>query len=398
MFMRILQKLQFKLFILFFLLAFTVLFTTKAEAASYYQRGILKSENVLSGADIGDINNFSITATVPASTTVSISFSQDKNIYYNASSTKGAWTDVASGTTVVDLSELSWTGALLFYKLKLETTDSSSTPRVGEIRVNYDGTAVPDATSTRYCQRGIVVSENLLSGFTVSAISSWQATSTIASGTAIQVSFSQDKINFYSSDGTNWGWDELADGFNSIDLSGLAWTGASLYYKVKMQATDQALQPKISEVRAVYSGTENTASSSDYNWSGAFVSSDLMASTTEVGPFFYHLFAYSVDYLPSGSSLKVQFSPDNQNWYSSDGTPWSYDTLEEGANIYPGSALDLSSLGWEATSSFYFKLKYNLGADNSYSPIVSDIRLYYRRPPDSTLRGNVRFRGDVLIK
>lgn len=76
--------------------------------------GILKSNNVLSGASITDINNFRVDAQIPASTTVSVSFSQDKRLYYNASGTKGAWEDCATGTNTFDLSGLNWTGALLF--------------------------------------------------------------------------------------------------------------------------------------------------------------------------------------------------------------------------------------------------------------------------------------------
>jgi hypothetical protein len=85
-----------------------------AEAQSYYAAGILKSKNVLSLAEVDDITEFRVAASVPASTTVSISFSQDRAVYYSASGTKGAWTDCATGTTVIDMSELAWTGALLF--------------------------------------------------------------------------------------------------------------------------------------------------------------------------------------------------------------------------------------------------------------------------------------------
>lgn len=380
------------------LVLFACFFMAKnAHASGYYSVGTVKSNNILSGAEITDINEFRVSASVPASTTVQISFSQDRDLYYSASGTKGAWTDCATGTTIIDLSGLHWTGALLFYKLKLITTDASTTPVVGEVRVDYDGSNVPAATSTQYSARGIVLSENLLSGATVSAITGFLATTTVPVGSAAMVSFSQDNSSFYSASGTKGAWTALDNGGNSIDLSALSWSNPSFYYKVRLDALiDPAVLPKLSEASLIYTGSVATASSSDYDWSGAFVSSDLFASTTDPW-FIFDRFGYNISYLPFDATVKAQFSADGEHWFSSTGTPWSYDSLSQGENLNPPFSINLANIGWEATSSFYFKLKYELGLENNYSPIVNDIHLYYHQPPNFIMEGDVIFEGTAIF-
>lgn len=363
------------IFIFVFFACFVVVGNARAE--SYYASGVLKSNNVLSGGDITDINDFRVTAAVPASTSVAISFSQDKTLYYSASGTKGAWTDVASGTTIIDMSELGWTGALLFYKLKLATTDASSTPTVGEIRVNYDGTDVPVATSTRYGSWGVFLSNNMLSGATVNAITGFQATTSLPSGSLARVAFSQDKSVFYSASGTKGAWTDLDNGDNNIDLTGLSWSGASFYYKIRLEALiDPAVQPKVTEARVVFDGTDvPPIGGSDYDWTGVLVSSDLLASTTDPLTGF-EWFGYAISYMPYGSTVKAQFSNDGTNWYSSDGTAWAWDDLSFGDNTTAGRAVNLSGLNWADEASFYYKLKFALVNDNNYSPVLESVGLY----------------------
>jgi hypothetical protein len=351
---------------------------SSARAADYYYRGILKSKNVLSGADVTAITDFRVTASIPASTTVSVSFSQDRISYYSASSTKGAWTACANGTTIIDLSELGWIDEPFFYKLKLETTDASNTPVVSDIRVNFTGSAVPDATSTQYYGRGILLSDNLLSGASVSAITGFRATTSLPGGSIAQVNFSQDKINFYSASGTPGAWDSLSEGGNFVDLAGLGWSGASLYYKIKLEAqVDPAVTPAVSEARAIYDGTAAPPlPAADYYRTGSFVSTNLMdvSSTTMTG---FERFGYSISYLPFGATVQAQFSQDTVNWFSSNGTAWAYDTLSFGDHYAPGTALNLSALGWKGSANFYYKIKYTLGADNNFSPIVDLAGLIY---------------------
>ncbi len=366
------------------------IFFASPAKADYYAQGILESNNVLSGADITNINNFVVVADIPASTSVSVSFSQDKWLYYNASGTKGAWNVCTNGTTTIDLSGLGWTGALLFYKLKLETTNASVTPVVKEIHVNYNGTPVPAATSTRYYGWGVVVSDNMLSGATVDAIHSFQATTSLPAGTKAFISFSQDKRLFYNASGTKGAWDELLDGGNVINLDGLAWSGASFYYKIRLEALpDPALQPKITEVKVIYDGTDvPPVPTSSYNWMGTLVSSDLLASSSEPLTGFER-FGYAISYLPYGATVKAQFSVDGIHWYSSDGTPWGYDVLSAGDHTGPEGSIDLSGLDWKGQTSFYYKIKFILGADNHFSPILKRAGLVlYSAYTTSGTKGN----------
>ncbi|MDD3102256.1 MAG: fibronectin type III domain-containing protein [Patescibacteria group bacterium] len=53
-------------------------------------------------------------------------------------------------------------------------------------------------------------------------------------------------------------------------------------------------------------------------------------------------FDYNASSIPADSVLKLQFSPDNTNWYNSSGTLNDYNTLSSGSN-----SISLSSLGWE---------------------------------------------------
>jgi len=93
-------------------------FSSQAQA-DYYAQGILESKNMLSGATVTAINGFQIVATIPAGTTVSVKFSQDKVNYYNSAGVKEGWDTAVNGTTNVNLSGLAWTGGILFYKLQL---------------------------------------------------------------------------------------------------------------------------------------------------------------------------------------------------------------------------------------------------------------------------------------
>lgn len=84
----------------------------------------------------------------------------------------------------------------------------------------------------KYYSSGTLVSTNLLLGQTVVSIDSFDYNaSSIPSGTALKVQFSQDNINWYNSSGTLNGYDTLSQGSHNIDLSGLSWSGPNFYYR-----------------------------------------------------------------------------------------------------------------------------------------------------------------------
>ena len=341
--------------------------------ADYYNQGVLKSTNVLSGATVSAISGFRVTSSMGATASTSVQFSQDRVNFYNSSGTQWAWDSCSDGTTIVDLSGLGWTGGILYYKFKLETTDALTTPTVTNIQVDYTGTDVPADSGVRYPLEGILLSTNVLSGAEVSAINSFSATSSIPAGASVSVQFSQDGVNFYSSAGAQGEWDSCSDGATEIDLSGLGWSGA-LFYKLKLETIDNEQTPVITEVQIDYDGTAiPPPSGNSYPTEGTLTSANLLSG---VNLNFFNgteKFGYNITFLPSGTAVYAQFSQDGANWYSSAGALWAWDTLSSGNHLNVSSALDLSGLGWSGDS-LYYKLKFTT-VDPTQTAIVSEINL-----------------------
>jgi len=80
-------------------------------------------------------------------------------------------------------------------------------------------------------------------------------------------------------------------------------------------------------------------------------------------------FDYDASAVPSGTSLKVQFSQDNTNWYNSAGTPGGWDTLSQGTNN-----IDLSGLGWSGPNFYYHML---FTSDGNDTPVLDEIRVNF---------------------
>ena len=66
-------------------------------------------------------------------------------------------------------------------------------------------------------------------------------------------------------------------------------------------------------------------------------------------------FSYEAS-IPWRASVKVQFSKDGVNWYSSAGTLDGWDKLSEGSHD-----IDLSNLDWVGVSEFYYKMAFDGG-------------------------------------
>jgi len=80
-------------------------------------------------------------------------------------------------------------------------------------------------------------------------------------------------------------------------------------------------------------------------------------------------FDYNASAIPSGTSLKVQFSQDNTNWYNSAGTGDGWDTLSQGIHN-----IDLSGLSWSGANFYYHML---FTSDGSDTPILDEIRVNF---------------------
>ena len=111
-----------------------------------------------------------------------------------------------------------------------------------------------------YATSGNWTSTNLLSGKTVSSINSFVYNlSAKPAGTEATIQFSQDNTNWYNSSGQLDGTDTLTTGTNNtIDLSGLGWTGANFYYKVSF-TSDGTNTPVLDDIKVKYYDSAGSA-------------------------------------------------------------------------------------------------------------------------------------------
>ncbi len=256
-----------------YLLFFAGVIVVKAD--DYHKQGALLSTNLLSGLeDVAIIQSFECTADVPASTTLSVTFSQDGTHWVNQYGYKGFYDDCSDGSTTIDLTALEWTDANFYYKLKLETASTTLTPTVSGIQVNYSDSYTPPASGQDgYYKQGTVLSTDLLEGidlnFNGTEKFGYQIDS-LPAGTTVQVQFSQDSVNWYSSTSTLWAWDTLSAGDHSnaasaVDLSELNWIRNSFYYKLKFTTSDSSQTPVVSEIKLLRSSTSIDDDSPDFS-------------------------------------------------------------------------------------------------------------------------------------
>ena len=103
-----------------------------------------------------------------------------------------------------------------------------------------------------------------------------------------------------------------------------------------------------------------------YNPTGTLTSINLLSGETvkSIDSFYYIASA-----IPSGTSLKVQFSQDNTNWYNSSGNASDWDNLSQGTHT-----IDLSSLGWSGPNFYYHML---FTSDGTGTPVLDEITVIF---------------------
>lgn len=248
-----------------------------------------------------------------------------------------------------------------------------------------------DAADATYHASGTLVSKNLLINYqeVVDSIDSFGYDATIPANTSLKVQFSQNKTSWYSSAGVQDAWDTLSDGDHlatgdAIDLSVLGWLGSYFFYKILFETTDSAETPVLSEIRVHFDeGTEETT----YQTSGTLVSNNILDG--EEIESIIDRFSYNASSIPSGASLRIQFSQDNSSWYNSAGTVDAWDTCLEGEH-----SIDLRALNW-SSSNFYYKIEFS--SDGSDTPILDEISLY-ASSVSIKIKGGIRFKGGIRIK
>jgi len=103
-----------------------------------------------------------------------------------------------------------------------------------------------------------------------------------------------------------------------------------------------------------------------YNSPGTVTSTNLLSgkAVNSIDNFYYDASA-----IPSGTTLKAQYSTDNSTWYNSSGTLNGWDTLSQGsANI------SLATLGWSGPN-FYYRAE--LTSTGTETPVLDEIRVYF---------------------
>jgi hypothetical protein len=104
-------------------------------------------------------------------------------------------------------------------------------------------------------------------------------------------------------------------------------------------------------------------------------STNLLSTAPSVGNI--SNFHYNLATLPGNSSVRVQFSKDNTNWYSASGSAGAWNTI----STIGGADLSLSgfasAVSWTSGDAFYYKAELNLTSDYTQTPTIEDVRLDY---------------------
>lgn len=220
-----------------------------------------------------------------------------------------------------------------------------------------------------YYKQGTALSANMLSGATsVTAIASVTVTATLPVNTTAKIKYSQNNVNFYNAAGTSEGYDTIAAGTNTIDISARGWSGSIFYYKIELGTTDSAATPVVSDVQVNYTGSATPApGATRYQYQGTLLSTNVLSGTSNVTAINSVTVTAT---LPGGSTVGIKYSQDNVHFYNAAGTAEAYDTVAAGTN-----AISVAPLGWTG-GIFYYKLQWT-SIDNWTTPTVSDVTVDY---------------------
>ncbi|MFZ2626887.1 MAG: FISUMP domain-containing protein [Candidatus Moraniibacteriota bacterium] len=187
-------------------------------------------------------------------------------------------------------------------------------------------------------------------------------------------------------DGTS-GLDFLLSGFRNSDGLFYGNTGLGYYWSSSQNGSNawfrnlSSAEPTVArrdEPKAMgYSVRclKDIESSNPYDLSPIIVSSVNLFSSAPA--FSINNFHYNIATLPATSSIRIQFSKDNTNWYSASGTLSAWTTISTlgGADIDLADFVTASS--WTNGNAFYYKLEINSTTDHTQTPTIEDIRLDY---------------------
>ncbi len=317
--------------------------TRKALAATYFSSGTLTSSNLLSGIDVSTIDKFGYNASsIQVGTSIQVQFSQDSTNWYNSSNTPDGWDTLSQGDftaegDAINLSSLSWSSAYFYYKVQFNTTDSASTGVLDEVAVFY----TPGASI--YTNAASFIRSNVVTGnaeFTI-----------MDGGNATTRGFQYGLTETPT-------WDVHEDGDFSAGTFSLEITGLNpltmYYYRA------YAINPQ----STAYGEWTSFTTKSAYYTSGTITSANILSGQTVIE---INSFDYTLSSKPAGTTVTVQFSQDNSNWYNSSGVLDGTDTLK-----YGDRSIGICILNW-SEANFYYKIQFSSDAEGSSTPVLDNV-------------------------
>ncbi len=331
---------------------------------AYYASGTAVSQNILSGLLVAGITSFDYTATVPTGTTLKVQFSQNGSNWYNSAATAGAWDTCSDGVHNISLTALDWNGPTFYYKLELiADAAQNATPEVDSVGVNY---VVPASPTVVTNDAGVITSW--------SAQMNGEITNT---GGADNDERGFEWGTTLGGPYTSWWTETGAFGAGTFSrYSGGLSPGQTYYYRAK---SHNAVGWSYG-VEKSFTATSYTYPTYDYTYyaSGTAVSQNILEGLAVAN-------ITSFDYtatVPTGTTLKVQFSQNGSNWYNSAATAGGWNTCSNGIHN-----ISLAALDWNDPT-FYYKLELIADAAQNATPEVDSVGVNYVVPASPTVVTN----------
>ena len=350
-------------------------FISGANAQTYYATGTLISKNLLSPtADTASsIDYFGYNCTTTATTTLKVQFSQDRTNWYSSTGTLDGWDNLENGdhlstSTAIDLSALNWDGPYFYYKILFETSDTSTTPILGEIKMYYTPGTTPTVTT--------------------------QTPNPIYPTTAVAYgNITDDGGGVISERGFQYGL--TATSTWSVSETGEFWPGEGSY---SLNLTN--LEPETTYYIRAYAVNPEGTSYGDwvsfttpalsYYATGTLISKNILSGISDV-VIINNFFTSST--VPVNTALWVQFATSSTAgpWYSANGIQNEWTFVPNGQQKFI-----LDHLGWSG-SNFYYRMKFET-FEAGKTPVLDEIQVDYNLYHSPKIKGSIRVRGGTILK
>ena len=234
--------------------------------------------------------------------------------------------------------------------------------------------------SAAYYSSGNWTSTNLLSGETVSSIDSFVYNlSAKPANTDATIQFSQDNSTWYNSSGVLDGTDTLTTGVdNTIDLSGLGWSGANFYYKTTFTTSDGVDTPVLDDISVIFTSNQPPNTPTNSTPADAATGQDLNVALTGS--------AYSDTESDPQTDTQWQVDDDadfaTPVWTRTAGAAETTTTVNGGNGTFANELAGKTELDHNTT--YNWRVRYSDGAWSSYSAITTFTTNLVNAPTNSS--------------